>query len=150
MMNFSPEFLGKVLDTLLPGLPATERAEALPAASQIGVDLSLAGHLAHHPARARLAEVLGWIAEEAGGEEAFIAADEKMAISYIQRVEEKDNAAFQALLFTVTADYYEAEDVLLAFGWPGHPPQPKGYSLPAFDEGLLEPVKQKRLLWRSA
>jgi len=148
MSQFSPEFLTLVVDTLLPGLPATASHPALPAASQIGVDRQLADHLGQHPQRDRLAGRLGMLVQLAGDEQSFVRADMATRIRFIQSLEALDTAAFYAFLMVVTADYYETEAVIRAMGWPVKPPQPQGYPLPAFDEALLASVKTRAALWR--
>lgn len=148
MKPFSQEFLTAVVDTLLPGLPATASHMALPAASQIGVDRQLADHLRQQPQRDRLAGRLTMLAQLAGGEESFVSADTDTRIRFVQSLEALDTPTFYAFLLVVTADYYETEAVIGAMGWPVEPPQPQGYPLPAFDEALLEPVKTRAALWR--
>jgi hypothetical protein len=148
---FTPDFLRAVVDALLPGLPATvEGAAALPAASQLGIDRLLADHLTTHPNSAQFAQALQAIIHQASSMADFAAADEATATEILQKVERAENTAFLALVFIVSADYYETEDVLRAFGWRDSPPQPLGYRLPPFDEELLMPVKRKQKLWRSA
>ena len=78
-MNYSPEFLRKVVDLLLPGLPADERHSAIPSASQIGVDGQLAQYLEAHPEAEIIGEVLESMAMKSGGETAFVAASESVA-----------------------------------------------------------------------
>lgn len=149
-MDLPIAFLAAVVDRLLPGLPATERAAALPAASEIAIDRRLRQHLRTHPDRIRLARALEAIAQRSGSAADFVTAGEAAAQAILQQVESSEPDAFAALLFVVSADYYEAEAVLRAFGWRVTPPQPQGYSLPPFSEDLLAPVKQRPALWRSA
>lgn len=148
MKLFSQEFLTAVVDTMLPGLPATASHTALPAASQIGLDRQLADHLRQHPQRDRLVGRLSMLAELASGEQNFSNTDMATRIQFIQKLETLDTPAFYAFLLVVTADYYETKSVIRAMGWPVEPPQPQGYPLPAFDEALLAPVKTRVALWR--
>lgn len=141
-------FLHAVVDTLLPGLSATETDATLPAASEIGVAKKLLAHLDTHRDKAVLANVLATIAAEAGGEDGFVAGEEGVRTAVLQTVEQQQPDAFATLLFIVAADYYESETVLRAFNWRPTPPQPLGYPLPPFDEGLLEQVRKKRPFWR--
>jgi len=147
-MKFTGSFLQAVVDALLPGLPQTEQAAAIPAASQVEVDHQLAHHLKTHPERALIGQALEAIARQAGGMAQFTAADTLLATEILQEVERSDHETFLALLFVVSADYYENTAVLQAFGWPDTPPQPAGYALPPFDETLLNPVKGRQALWR--
>lgn len=149
MMTFSSEFLQAVVDTLLPGLPATEQAPALPAASQVGIDKVLAKRLRSHPKHAEIVEALQAIIREAGTMSAFIAMSSDMATRIIQGLESSHPEAFKALLFIVSADYYESKAVIEAFNWPTTPPQPTGYPLLPFQDHLLDPVRQRPPLWRS-
>lgn len=150
MTDFSAEFLCAVVDTVLPGLPAEGNNGALPPSSTLGVAGKLASHLASHRDRTRFTQVLQAIAEQAGGIEAFIEVDETARVATIQAVERAETAAFYALLLVINAEYYETDEVLRAFGWYVDPPQPRGYPLPLFDEGLLAPVKLREKLWREA
>ncbi|MEM7113903.1 MAG: gluconate 2-dehydrogenase subunit 3 family protein [Chloroflexota bacterium] len=148
------EFLHAVVDTLLPGLPATETKPALPAASEVGVAAKLAAHLETHRDKRLFVAVLEAIVGEAGGEARFVAMDEGARTAVLQTIEQSQSDAFAALLFVVSADYHESEAVMRAFGWRPTPPQPLGYPLPPFDEGKLEELvaslEGKRPLWRAA
>ena len=148
-MKFTPDFLRAVVDALLPGLPPTDRAPILPAASQVGVDKRLAHHLNAHPNRRQFQIVLEAVVQQSTGIEGFVTADEAATSKILQAVEQMQGAAFKILLFTVSADYYETKPVLDAFAWRATPPQPLGYSLLPFNENLLAPVKQRQKLWRS-
>jgi hypothetical protein len=149
MSDFSAQFLAAVVDTLLPGLPATATHRPLPAATSIGVDQQLATHLRTHLHRERLAAWLQALVEVADGEENFTAAAPTAQIALIQRLEATNAPAFYAFLLVVTADYYQNATVIQAMGWLVEPPQPQGYPLPAFDETLLAPVKTRAPLWRA-
>lgn len=171
-------FLSAVVDTLLPGeegeaqeprrradgprrrwplrarwaaaAPTKRMGEAgrsLPPASAVGVAVRLADHLA-----ARLddwhLEVLRAVASAAGGEEAFVRANEDARIAAMRLVEGEMHRPFAALVSRVLQDYYEAEAVIIAMGWRVEPPQPDGHALPPFDDALLAPVKRRRRMWR--
>lgn len=142
------DFLAAVVDTLLPGLPSTPTQSALPAASQLGVDLLLANHLRTHPQRERWLRLLQTIIQQAGGMDRFVTADEGARIAVLQAVEQADTPTFQVFMLIVAADYYQTDEVQRAFGWFADPPQPRGYPLPLWDEGLLAPVQQRPALWR--
>ena len=147
-MSFSPKFLQKVVDLLLPGLPVDDRFGAIPSASQVGVDSQLAHHLGTHPDATLFGELLTAIVAQSGGEPEFVTASEATAIEVLQAVETAHPDSFAKLLFVVSADYYEAATVLQAFGWPSEPPQPQGYPLDPLREALLDPVKQRGEIWR--
>lgn len=148
-MTFSQDFLQAVVDGLLPGLPATPVTAALPAASQLGVDQQLAQHLTHHRDALLFGRALETIIKQAGSMVNFVQVDESTANVILQTVEQTEAEAFQALLFIVSADYYENEAVLQAFNWRASPPQPLGYPLSPFDGKLLVAVKDRQKLWRS-
>ena len=147
--EFTLDFLRSVVDTLLPGLPATDRFSALPAASQLGIHDRLNDHLRSHSEAAQLTRVLEAIVEQAGGPGRFTEDGETAAVETLGAVETANTTDFLALLFVVSADYYESGEVLEAFGWRATPPQPLGYELAPFDEDLLATVKARpRTLWR--
>ena len=149
-MTYPSKFLQKVVDTLLPGLPADGTKPAIPSASAITLDKKLAIHLETGRERDVFWQVLQQLRTVAGGEEAFIMADEETATATIAKVATQDPAGFQTLLFTLKADYYEHEAILHAFQWPTTPPQPAGYPLnPQLNESLLESVKNRGPIWRS-
>jgi len=149
MNDFSHEFLAAVVDTLLPGLSATESQAALPAAAQIGVDRQLADHLVTHPQRDRLAQRLQTLAQLAGGVSNFVASDEATRTVAMQALEQMDGPAFYAFLLVIAADYYQTDEVIRAMQWYVDPPQPRGYPLPPFDEARLATVKAREKLWRA-
>lgn len=149
MSDFSLEFLTAVVDTLLPGLPATADQPALPAASQIGLDRSLLRYLIDHPQREQLSQRLHALAQEAGGVENFRLGDETQRAAAVQTLEQSDPAAFYAFLLVIAAAYYQTDDVIRAMGWYVDPPQPRGYPLRLFDEALLASVKTRSALWRA-
>lgn len=144
----SPQFLTAVVNTILPGLPTSKTAAALPPASGVGVVQSLSQHLNDHPQKELFTEALQAIMNTADGADNFIEAEEEDATAILHRVAQSHSKAFEALVFIVSADYYETAAVLNAFGWRVTPPQPLGYPLPPFDEQLLKPVKRRPPLWR--
>jgi hypothetical protein len=141
----TPEFLGAVVDTLLPG---DDDPKPLPSGTAAGVAAKLAEHLVADRDRAGHEAVLQAIASAARGEDAFVRANAAGRIASVRRVEDEMRGHFQALLAVVLQDYYEMEAVLLAMGWRAEPPQPQGHVLQPFDEALLEPVKRRGPMWR--
>ena len=145
-MSFSILFLQKLVDTLLPGLPATDSKPAIPSASDVGLHHQLATHVASSPA---IHTLLQQLAELAGSLDAFIQADEPTATAVLTQLAAQHQDSFQALLLTLKADYYEHPTILTAFQWPASPPQPNGYPLtPHLNESALDAVKQKGPIWR--
>lgn len=121
--------LKKIVDTVLPGLPAEGNLAALPAASTVGIDEALAVHLNTHPQAAELQHIVDLIVTQAGGLGALAAADEQTAVQIVAAVEAKDERMFNILLDLVAADYYDHPAVMQAFGWRPGSPQPQGYRL---------------------
>lgn len=124
-------FRDAVLDTLLPGV------SGLPAGSTIGLDAS------PH------AEALRDIANEAGGEAAFISASVDKRAEILRCIEGR--AAVQALITAAMMRYYQSEAVIAAMGWRTAPPQPTGHKVAATDAATwerLEKVKARGRIWR--
>ncbi|MBI4219174.1 MAG: hypothetical protein HY682_03445 [Chloroflexi bacterium] len=55
---------------------------------------------------------------------------------------------FYSLLRLVYAIYYSDPRVHPRIGWVSRPPQPEGFELPAFDESVLEKIRQRKAFWR--
>jgi hypothetical protein len=140
----TPEFVGAVVDTLLPGDAGGADGEPpLPPASATGIDLS-----ALIESRSAVLEA---IARQAGGAEAFIAAAEPARIATIQAIERAMPDAFRTLLSALLADYYESPVVLAAMGWRTDPPQPQGYAMSDLSDAAFERlarVQARGKLWR--
>jgi hypothetical protein len=141
----TPEFLRAVIDTLIPGetSPSEAGQPALPRGSTAAVDL--APHAETHR------DVLRAIAERAGGEESFAAADEAARVGVLQSIERERPDPFRALVVQLLQDYYESDPVLVAMGWRTDPPQPRGHPMMPMDtptRAALARVGQKAKLWR--
>lgn len=54
---------------------------------------------------------------------------------------------FAKVVGSALTAYYETQAVVIAFGWRAQPPQPEGFALAAFDEVLLDPVRQRSAFW---
>lgn len=124
-------FLDTVLDTLLPGV------DGLPPGSRIG--LEPASHT----------DALRLIAEEAGGEAAFVSASADSRADILRRVESKPSV--QAIVAAALIRYYQSEPVVIAMGWRVDPPQPIGHKVMATDAATwerLEKVKARGRIWR--
>lgn len=141
--GLSDAFLDAVIDTLLPGEAAGEHPRPLPPASRLGLRGRL--HAAGH------GEVFARIAETAGGEAAFIAADADRREAILVRVESGAFGAFRGLVNAVLADYYEHPEVLACFGRRATPPQPEGNQVAGPDAEMaaaLERVRARGPIWR--
>ena len=114
-------------DALIPGGTLPNGVVA-PAGSMTLVPARLAALLAM-PDMAALAAELEYLGDIAG-------------------VERRQPKAFARLVAAALTAYYEAPQVLAAFGWPATPPHPGGYPLEPFDSTLLEPVRRREAFWR--
>ena len=72
------------------------------------------------------------------------------AQALFQRMREADANAFLSLTLAVAQSYYRDDRVMLSLDMEPRPPFPKGYELAEGDWSLLEPVKRRSKLWRSA
>ena len=145
-MTSPTPFLQKLVDTFLPALPATDSKPAIPSASDVGLHQQLAVQVQSNSSYQTLLQQL---ADVAGGQDAFIDADESTATAVLTQLATQHPDTFQALLFSLKADYFEHPAILAAFQWPTTPPQPNGYPLTQhLNETTLDPVKQKGPIWR--
>jgi hypothetical protein len=141
----TPQFLCAVIDTLIPGetSPGEAGLPALPSGSAAGLDLG--PHAEAHR------DVLRAIAERAGGEESFVAADETKRVAILQTIERERPDPFRALVVHLLQDYCETDLVLTAMGWRTDPPQPRGYAMMQSDmtiDAAVARVKQRAKIWR--
>jgi hypothetical protein len=126
------ETVSLLVDTLIPGgaLPngvVAPRASKTPTLARARTMLSLQDML---PLGAAI--------------EALAVIDE----TSLRSVESQHGAAFARLVSAVLAAYYEEAEVLESFGWRGTPPHPGGYPLAAFEDQLLDPVRERMPFWR--
>ncbi len=135
----TPAFIAAVIDTLLPGAPAEGSHATLPSGTAAGVTLA---------AESADISLLQAIADQAGGREAFAAADETTRTLVLESIAAALPAAFQRFIQPLLMDYYEAPSVLAAMGWRREPPQPQGHALAPFDAALLANVRGRGKLWR--
>ncbi|MEM8854733.1 MAG: hypothetical protein AAGD34_13610 [Pseudomonadota bacterium] len=134
--------LAIVLDRLIPGDP--ERGWPTPSA----IDLAAkARALADGRGEPTLLDAIA--ARLPDGFEAMPEADQVAALSHL---EAGDGEAFGRLIHYAYGAYYidpaVRRTVEVRTGYPARPPQPQGYTLPPFDEALLETVKTRPPFWR--
>jgi hypothetical protein len=130
--------LRAVMDRLVPP------ADDLPGAGTMGLlDQVEAMAGAHHPFHFALLALLGGL--PAGSFATLAGADQDKAIS---RFETAHPAVFNAVLEVVYLAYYADPRVHGRIGWAGGPLQPAGFSLPPFDEAILEKPRQREPFWR--
>jgi hypothetical protein len=137
-------FLVALVDRIAPGGQVDAKV-VLPSASAVGCGEAVAKALGSN---STLQALLNLIAVKAGGASAFgtVSAPEQQSI--LESVQKERPEAFAALITVTLAHYYAQPSVLTALGWPTHPPQPEGYSLPEFDSKLLKPVLERGAIWR--
>lgn len=130
--------LRAVMDRLVPPI------DDLPGAGTMDLlDPVEAMARAHPPFHLALLALLGGLpaATFAG----LAGADQDKAIS---RFETAHPAAFNAALEMVYLAYYGDPRVHGRIGWRGGALQPDGFSLPPFDETILEKARQRQPFWR--
>jgi len=66
----------------------------------------------------------------------------------LRRVEEAEPLFFGWLVDLTYRGYYVHPDAHAALAYDGRPPQPRGFAVPKFDEGLLSRQKNRLPLWR--
>jgi hypothetical protein len=68
--------------------------------------------------------------------------------SAIEAFERAQPSVFQAVLELVYLAYYADARVHARIGWRTGPVQPRGFSLPPFDDAILETARQRAPFWR--
>lgn len=127
-----------VMDRLVPPV------DDLPGAGTMGLldrVETMAG--AHHPFHFALLALLGGL--PAGSFAARGEADQDKAIT---RFETAHPAVFNALLEVVYLAYYTDPRVHGRIGWRTGPLQPDGFTLPPFDEAILDKTRRRPPFWR--
>jgi hypothetical protein len=127
-----------VMDRLVPAV------DDLPGAGAMGlladVEAMAVQHPPFHQALLRLLEGFaadGFPAQAGPAQDAAIGAFEKA-----------EPAVFNAVLEVVYLAYYSDARVHQRIGWRTGPLQPRGFSLPPFDEVILEKARQRAPFWR--
>ena len=130
--------LRAVMDRLVPAV------DDLPGAGTMGLlDRVEAMAGAHHPFHFALLALLGGLpaATFAG----LAGADQDKAIA---RFETAHPAVFNAALEVVYLAYYADPRVHGRIAWRGGPLQPDGFTLPPFDEAILDKGRRRPPFWR--
>jgi hypothetical protein len=141
--------LAAVQDRLIP------HEGALPAAGESGAAQRVDGYLAERPswrpellAALRAIEVLA--ASGAERAEGFVGLAEEEQERVLHAVEAAEPRAFRWLMRLTYMAYYTDDSVQRAHGYAEAPPLPGGFTMSAFDEARLEPIKRRGKLWRDA
>ena len=130
--------LQAVMDRLVPPI------DDLPGAGAMGLlDQVEAMARAHPPFHLALLALLGGLPAATFATRA--SADQDQAIA---RFEMAHPTVFNAALEVVYLAYYADPRVHGRIGWRGGPLQPDGFTLPPFDEAILEKPRQRQPFWR--
>jgi hypothetical protein len=136
-----------VMDRLIPAV------DDLPGAGTMGlledVERMAAEHERYRKSIARFLDALSMdMSVEAEG--GFLALTGEQQDEAIRDIEESLSKEFANVLEVVYISYYSNTDVHARIGWRTGPLQPLGFSLPPFNESVLEKVKQREPFWRQA
>lgn len=131
--------LAAVMDRLVPPI------DDLPGAGTMGLlgDVEAMADR-HAPYREALLALSGAL-----GTAALSALDGAGQDAAIGRFESAEPAIFEAVRAMVYLAYYGNERVHRRIGWRGGPLQPRGFTLPPFDEASLEMARKRQPLWRT-
>ena len=129
-----------IMDRLVP--PVDDLAGAGTMGLLADVETMAARHRPFHRALLRMLED---VAADAFPAQAGAAQD-----SAIRAFERAEPAIFKTVLEVVYLAYYGDERVQRRIGWRTGPLQPRGFTLPPFDEAILEKARQRAPFWRCA
>jgi hypothetical protein len=138
--------LSAVLDTLIPA------TGDLPAAGAMGCADFIAGETAGAPEGDRIRDALARVASIAPPHygHGFDSRSHEQREEILRQVEATARAEFDALVEYAYRAYYTDPRVHEALGMGAEPPQPRGFELPMFDEGLLTQQRERTPFWRPA
>jgi hypothetical protein len=128
-----------IMDRLVPPVGDLPGAGAMGLLSE--VEMMAARHRPFHRALLRMLEDVAADAFSQTGP----AQD-----SAIRAFERAEPAVFKTVLEVVYLAYYGDERVHRRIGWRTGPVQPRGFTLPPFDEAILETARQRAPFWRRA
>lgn len=80
----------------------------------------------------------------------FLALDGEQQDQAIREIEESLSKEFANVLEVVYIAYYTRREVHNRIGWRTGPVQPLGFSLPPFDETVLDTVRKREPFWRQS
>ena len=129
-----------IMDRLVPPV------DDLPGAGTMGLLAEVEAMAERHrPFHRALLRMLEDVSAEAFPAQAGPAQD-----SAIRAFERAEPAVFKTVLEVVYLAYYGDERVHRRIGWRTGPVQPRGFTLPPFDEAILEKARQRSPFWRRA
>ena len=130
--------LTALMDRLVPPI------DDLPGAGTMGllaeVEAMAGRHAPYLRALLHIADALGTAA--------FAALDGAAQEAAIVAFETAEPVSFEAVRAMVYLAYYGNARVHQRIGWRGGPLQPQGFTLPPFDELVLETTRKRQPLWR--
>lgn len=130
--------LGALMDRLVPPI------DDLPGAGTMGLLAEVEAMAGRHaPYRRALLHI-----SNALGTAAFSGLDGAAQDAAIRQFEKAEPVTFEAVRSMVYLAYYGNERVHRRIGWRGGPLQPHGFTLPPFDELVLETTRERQPLWR--
>lgn len=80
----------------------------------------------------------------------FLALSGEQQDEAIREIEESLSKEFANVLEVVYISYYSRPEVHARIGWRTGPLQPLGFTLPPFDESVLDTVRKREPFWRQA
>ena len=80
----------------------------------------------------------------------FLALTGEQQDEAIREIEESLSKEFANVLEVVYISYYSRPEVHARIGWRTGPLQPLGFTLPPFDESVLDTVRKREPFWRQA
>ncbi|MDA0232838.1 MAG: gluconate 2-dehydrogenase subunit 3 family protein [Chloroflexi bacterium] len=80
----------------------------------------------------------------------FLALSGEQQDEAIREIEESLSKEFANVLEVVYISYYSRPEVHARIGWRTGPLQPLGFTLPPFDESILDTVRKREPFWRQA
>lgn len=137
----------RVMDRLIPAV------DNLPGAGSMGlldeVERMASEHPRFHTSLVRFLDALtmDMSVEAQGG---FLALDGEQQDEAIREIEESIGKDFANVLEAVYIAYYSRPDVHARIKWRTGALQPVGFTLPPFDESILDTIRKREPFWRQA
>jgi hypothetical protein len=136
------ECLGCIAGHMIPADPR----RGMPGADDAAIFADMAGSVMRDAER--LTRLLGWVDAAAGGRLCGLPREERELL--LARLRAEAPAGFAVVEAVIARAYYRDDRVLRSIGMEPRPPFPDGYALPATDWSLLEPVRARGSIVRSA
>ena len=136
-----------VMDRLIPAV------DDLPGAGSMGlldeVERMASEHERYRRSIVRFLDALtlDMSVEAEGG---FHALDDERQNEAIREIEEALGKEFANVLEAVYIAYYSRPEVHARIGWRTGPVQPLGFTLPPWDESILDTVRKREPFWRQS